>query len=239
MKSGLPKEAEAVLAWWWARAEPILAGHARSVMLFGSVTHEDFRPSWSDIDACVFLTAPLDAQQSDALAALHDLLARRFIEGGADGWRNSQLLEVTYLLAADELGAFSRLQLAETGMVYAGEAVEVARPGREDLAADSAWLLDALDSAPGDFSAIMLCGLIQEIARKTVYWRDGELVSKTVALEREIAAGSPFSDAYRLALGLRELGSARCADRLDELKDLVASIAAPARAELAGLLSAG
>ena len=236
MNSGLPKEAEAVLAWWWTRAEPILAGRARSVMLFGSVTHGDFRPAWSDIDAAVFLAAPLDRSQSDALAALHDELARRFVEGGAGGWRNSQLLEVSYLLDSQELGAFARLQLAETGMVYAGEAVNVARPGREELAADSIWLLDSLDRAPGDFSAIMLCGLIQEVARKTVFWRDGELVSKTVALQREIAAGSPFRDAYRLALELRNKGSARCVDRLDQMKDQVARLAGPAHAELAVLL---
>lgn len=45
-------------------------------------------------------------------------------------------------------------------------------------------------------------------ARSLVFWRDGAMLSKSAALEHEIAHGSPFAAAFQTALMVRREGSA-------------------------------
>ena len=71
------------------------------------------------------------------------------------------------------------------------------------------------------------------------FWLDGLWRSKTAALEREIAHGSPFGDAYRLALRLRREGSVLCDDHLPVLRSNMVGIAAPALATIERLLQPG
>jgi hypothetical protein len=79
----------------------------------------------------------------------------------------------------------------------------------------------------------MLAGLIQEIARQTVFWRDGRLLSKSEAMRREIERGSADAAAYALAQRLRAAGTRACVDHENDLRRTMASLAPRARAELA------
>ena len=61
-----------------------------------------------------------------------------------------------------------------------------------------------------------------------MFWRDGVMLSKTAALEREIANGSPFADVYAAALRLRREGRAATFPHLDEMRWHFQMIAGPA-----------
>ena len=188
-------EAEALLEEWWPKAQALCRDHVHCVQLFGSVTNEDYQPGWSDIDVCVLLDTPLEPET----AALDEEYRDR--------------IEATFLAEGQpRIEGFGRLQIATRSICWFGEPAEWTPPTREALVADMAWLFDALEETPGDFSAIRLAGLLMEVARQTVFWRDGEWLSKTAALQRE---------GYDFVLRLRCAGSAACADHIDELRDQV------------------
>ena len=262
----MPKEAAAVLEWWLPRAQEILARKLHSVMLYGSVCLDGFEPAWSDVDMCTVVLEPVTEDDAAALNRVHEDMEARFIQQGQGGWRSTQILEGEYIpaelvtepgaagmcyiattghrerRACTPLSAFYRYMLAHHGLCYAGERVAFAPPSREALLREARELMltgsrallrpDHADAA----SAISMTGVIQDIARTAVFWRDGEMLSKGAALEREIANRGPFADAYRLALQLRKAGSATCDDHRTEVRAKFLDIVGPAASMLDGLL---
>ncbi|MBC8443335.1 hypothetical protein H8D79_01270 [PVC group bacterium] len=263
----LPKEATAVLEWWFPRIRQILGPRLHSVMLYGSVCLDGFEPGWSDVDMCTVVEEPVSKEEALALDRVHEEMDKRFIEEGQGGWRNTQILEgeiipvdlaedgdatgVCYATMAghrerkvcNPLSAFYRYLLAYHGVCYAGKHVRFAPPSREALTAETRELMltgqgALLRPERAGASGIMMAGIIQDTARTIVFWRDGALLSKTAALEHEIAGGSPFVAAYRLALHLRKIGSAKCEAHRDELRARLLEIVVPAADLLRHLLAA-
>jgi len=265
-RANLPGEAAAVLEWWLPRVRQVLGPRLRSVMLYGSVCLDGFESGWSDIDMCTVVDEPVTEEEAVCLDRVHEEMDRRYIEEGQDGWQNTQILEgefiptelvedangagMCYITTAghrerkvcNPLSAFYRYMLAHHGLRYAGEHVRFTPPTRDELAAETRELMLTGQGAllrPGmaGASGIMMAGIIQDTARIIVFWRDGVLLSKTAALEREIAGGSLFADAYRLALHLRKAGSAKCEGHRDELRARLLEIVEPAAELLRQLLA--
>ena len=260
--SAIPQQVRPLLDWWLPRVRDLLGPDLRSVVLHGSVALGDFMPGWSDVDVCVAMEEPLAERAAEAIGALHDEMAARFIDGGAGGWRSGQAIEGPYIpvrLAGDPnavapcytaggttrryavghpITPFDRYMLAHFARILSGPDVGFAPPSpaslveqaRTDLRLVSEPHPDCLD-AP-----IWLAGIMHWLARSIVFWRDGVMLSKTAALEHEIAGGSPFADAFGLALALRQEGSAACAGRLDELRADFLSVAPRAAALLEELI---
>lgn len=55
----------------------LLAENKPSIYLYGSVTTDDFRPGWSDIDFLVLTESPIRPEQADALVNLRQTLMAR------------------------------------------------------------------------------------------------------------------------------------------------------------------
>jgi len=226
--------ARAALDTWLPVVRRHLGDSLVSAILFGGAALGEFAPRWSDVDVCV-------AVREEPPAALHrDLrtLAARFVDGGEGGWESGQFVE-SALVPVEELvrggtgrlGAFDLHQIARFGRLLEGDPIEVPAPGRDALIAAQREDLRAVESPRTD-RPIWLAGTLQHLARALVFWRDGEYVPKSVALEREIAAGSPHRGAFRLALRLRREGSRSCADHLEELRAGFAEAAPPLATEI-------
>jgi predicted nucleotidyltransferase len=250
----LPTEVESILSWWTPRVRDALGKNLKAVVLYGGTTLGEFCPGWSDVDACVVLCEPITSAEADAAAKLHDEMEKRFLRDGADGWRSGQVVEGAYIpaaMAADPslkspvftsygerrrrftgrpISPFDRYMLAHFGRRLSGEATPFAPATRESLVEqteEDVRSVETWDAGEGH-SAIWLAGMLHWIARAVVFWRDGRMVSKSAALRREIDAGSPYADAFSLALDIREEGSAAAAGHLQELRRRFAETAGPA-----------
>jgi hypothetical protein len=229
----LPVTVQRILAFWLPRAERGLQSRALSFSLFGGVALGDFAPRWSDVDVCVWLTGPRDDEETHGLDALGAETLERFVTHREGGWESGQAVEPLLLAveqaAADEggLSPFDRLVLSRHGVRIAGDPVPVAPPSRETLRRQLRTDLESL-ARPKLDRPIWLAGMIQWMARSLAFWRDGDVLGKTVALEREIEAGSQHSEAFRLALRMRcEEGSAACWDRHQEIREAYQAVAGP------------
>lgn len=243
VQSTIPSEVVTILEWWTPRITTILRAKLRSLTLFGSVTLGDFMPGWSDVDVCVVVGEPVTAIEHIQIERMHAVMRDRFIHYQAGGWQSGQAIEAVYLPTGVEtpwtvtqsIPPFDRYLLAHAGIRIAGERVAFAPPTRNELVAQTQQeLWPLIEPAEGCLEdPIWLAGMLQWLARTIAFWRDGTLLSKTVALQREIAAGSPFTDAYALTLRLRREGSAAAHAHYTELREAFCATAPPA----AGLLS--
>jgi hypothetical protein len=250
----MPCEVRTLLEWWLPRIGGILGKRVRSVVLFGGVALGDFQPGWSDVDICVVLDGPVSKDDASRIDRVHDEMRERFIVEALDGWRSEQAIEGPYIpfemtLDPDAkapcyaawgsrsqwsedspVSPFDRYLLAHHGVRLSGLEVSFVAPTRESLARQLGQGLASATSAAeiGCRSPIWLAGMIHFLARSVVFWRDGVMLSKTAALEREMANRSPFTDAFGLALRMREAGSAACRHHLEELRKAFLAIAEPA-----------
>jgi hypothetical protein len=207
-------------------------------LLYGGAPLGDFAPAWSDVDVCVIVRSGIEAPEATRLARIREELHRRFVLGGEGGWRSGQGVEAVYVAepALATLKPFDLLSLSLCGHVLSGERIEVPVPAREDLVGQLLEDVGALEAAgETPHTAIWHAAMLHWIARSLVYWREGELVSKTAALERVIAEGGPLSEAFRLALRVRMEGSAAAASHEDELRGALLSAAGPAADRLRSL----
>lgn len=263
--TALPKEVRALLAWWMPPIQSILGEKITSVVLYGGVTLGDFVPAWSDIDVCVVLDNPVSQGEGLRIGRVHDEMQERFVHQREGGWKSGQVIEGLYipleiathsdatdlcyiagttvrkLAECNPVSPFDRYMLAHSAVCYFGERASFVPPKRESLVRQLREDLQLLTSERDEClnSSIWLAGLIHWIARAIVFWRDGVMVSKTVALKGEIEAGSPFSEAYRLALRLREQGSQATEAHLGKLRKNFLLIAQPAADLLKKLVEEG
>ena len=233
----------ALLSWWQGEICATLGDKLQGALLGGSAVLDDFQPGWSDVDVCVVLHEAVTEAEGIAIGRVHDAMRARFIEGGENGWRSGQAIEGSYITAdmlrepksgicyvagggtrwwgeRDPLSPFDRLIYARHGVVLFGEAAPVGMPGTAALKAQSIRDAGQFAHPPAGClqSALWLAGIMHWLARTLVFWRNGVLLSKTAALEREIAAGGPLADAFRLPLTLRREGSATAHRYLEELR---------------------
>jgi len=231
-----------LVEWWLPQISAQFGEKLHAVVLYGSVTLGDFCPRWSDVDVCVVLTTPITPEEGAAIGDIHDRMRDRFIESKDAGWQSGQVIEGPYVpleLVADEtreapcytaygfgrkwavghpISAFDRYLLAHFGQLLAGTPVPFTPPSRQALIAHA---LEGVDSLrrwnESERSAIWLAGMLHWAARSLIFWRDGKMLSKSAALEYEIARESPYAAAFRLALAIRREGSERAAEHHAEL----------------------
>ncbi len=262
-KITIPNEVEELLAWWLPQTQKALGPKLKSVVLFGGVTMGDFMPGWSDVDVCVVLHSPITEQEGLKVGSIHDEMHKLFVQQANKNWESGQVIEGPYVpfqmvtdaektmpcyiaggttrkfANCNPITPFDRYMLSHFGVLYFGEAVSFSPPTRDDLVAQSKEDIGNLIS-PGDEilnSSIWLTGMLHWIARSMIFWRDGELLSKTAALEREVAAGSTFAEPFRLALRLRKAGSTATKSHLEELRTHFISIAKEAGEQLERFLN--
>ena len=119
----------------------ILADARPSIYLYGSVTAEDYRPGWSDVDLLVLTQAPITAAQADALVTLRQTLSARdpdtphyrLFEGGMldlGSFLTGESTRVVYwgttgerIKEAHAFSAFDRMSLLQTGQLLLGRDV--------------------------------------------------------------------------------------------------------------------
>jgi hypothetical protein len=235
----LPGEVQSLLDWWGPRVEAALGPRIVGMAIGGGLALGEFAPRWSDVDVCVWLDDPLSAEEAARVESIREEMGDLFLRRRSGGWRSGQVVEPRFLTAAgarlpaqEGQGPFERLVLAHHGFRLSGETVPVAPPGRELLLAQLRADLGRLGEPRLD-RPIWLTDMILWMARSLVFWRDGDLLGKSAATRREIAAGSPFAAAFRFAFRLRSQGSAACADHLPEARRHFLSVSAPVSAVLA------
>ncbi|MGE0191855.1 MAG: nucleotidyltransferase domain-containing protein [Planctomycetota bacterium] len=221
----LPAAVQGLLAWWLPRAEVACGDALRAMLLYGSVVLGDFQAGWSDVDVCAVLREPPSRTRERCLAELHHATELAFVEGREGPWSSGQTVDLLVLYAAHGdldhehvQDAFDQLGLATRTRVLAGESVTIAHPDRDALSRRSMRLEQEACSPPEGASAIWYAAVLQLLARAVVFWRDGELVSKTRALLRLIEERGQVAEAFELALRVRRGGSATAARHTDELR---------------------
>lgn len=247
-----------LLEWWFPRMQDVLGGKLHAVILYGSAVFGDFQPRWSDVDVCTVLTAAVDEEEAIRIGRLHDEMRDRFIGCRAEGWTSGQAIEGPYIplaLAADPerqdwcyiaggttrkrmlghpISPFDRYVLSHNGVCWRGTPTPFAPPARASLMHQLEEDLRSIESPSQGClnSSIWLAGIMHWLARSIVFWREGILLSKTAALEHEIAGNSPFAEAFRLALQLRREGSMATAPHLETLRRNFLAVNQPAAKHL-------
>ncbi len=226
-------EVTAILNWWVPRIQDIFDNNLRGVFLFGGVALGEFEPCWSDVDTCVAVRSPVTAAQAASLNAtlieMDDLFGRQ----GASGWRSKQTVQGAVITlrqaidiglaemcfyawsskgfheTCDPLSPFDRYQLAHCRKLISGNDVDFAKPERAALLEMTTKDLNSLEDAarnPEGYGVGTIASLLHWAARSLIFWRDGVLLAKSAALRNEINSGSPFAEAFQLALAVRERG---------------------------------
>lgn len=224
-----PEPVESILAWWLPRVTAVLGDELLGVTLTGSAALGDYNEGWSDVDVCVVTANGTRAEIAPLLGGIHDDM--REVYRRKSEWRSGQYVEGYYVsrelalrrrsedwsyvaggttrrhCLADPITPFDRYLLSHYGVAVAGEPTCFPPPLTHELAAQTRSDLATLQKYR-DQSALWLCGMLHWLARTIVYWRDGQMLSKTQALEREIAGGSMYREAFEMALAARREGSA-------------------------------
>lgn len=202
----------------------ILRDSEPSIYLYGSVTMDDFRPGWSDIDLLVLTRAPITQEQAETLVDLRQSLPKQHpvmryahaFEGGMlalDAFLKGYPTTVVYWGTSGqrirERHQFSSIDLWELyhgGQLLHGADVRVFLPipTPSNLHADVARHLDTiLQHGHGD-RGLYAFGWLLDIARGLYTLRHDAVISKTAAGEWVLAQHlCPDEAALRLALAVR------------------------------------
>lgn len=180
-----------------------LGGGMTALYLYGSVTMDDFRPGWSDIDVLCLTEAPLSEAQALPLVTLRQQLAAstgdpvyRSFEGAVVAlpeFLSGAYSRVVYWGTSGErmndrydFDAFSRVSLLRYGRLLAGSDVRdrLAMPGTDELRAAVAYHLATIRQVAGQTGpSLYSCGWLLDIARCLYTLRTGDILPKTAAGE--------------------------------------------------------
>nr|MBR4280296.1 nucleotidyltransferase domain-containing protein [Clostridia bacterium] len=181
----------------------ILADAQPSIYLYGSVTAEDYRPGWSDIDLLVLTRDVITDKQAADLLCLRQTLAGRdpltphyrLFEGGMldlGSFLTGDKTRVVYwgttgerITATHVFSAFDRISLLQTGQLLWGRDVRrhIETPGYEEvLSAVRAHLQSIREHGRGKRS-IYAYGWLLDIARCLYVVANGRPVTKTAAAQ--------------------------------------------------------
>jgi predicted nucleotidyltransferase len=232
-----------LLNWWQPKIQDILGSKIKSIELFGSVALGDYQPSSSDVDVCTVVEGEITNEEGQRIGQVHDEMRQRFINEGVEGLKLRQVIEGPYVpieLTKDSkaigycyiaggktrkwaecnpITAFDRYSICHVGKCIFGDAVSFTPPTRDELIEHLNQGLDGLLTASLEHlnSSYWLAEMLTFLARSLVFWRDGIMLSKTMALQQEIEAQTPFSQAFNLALQFRQRKSDMDLPSHDEL----------------------
>ncbi len=209
-----------------AAIRQILAGNPCTIYLYGSVTMNDFRPGWSDIDLLCLTEHPFDDATAEQLLTLRqDLLLRepnhpyyRSFEGAivpADDYLTRPSSRAVYWGTSGQrvtrcyvLDPFSQKELLNTGILVCGEDLRprMKMPAYEDLYAGMVSHYETIRQyAVTVPRRITSYGWLLDIARCIYTLRTGEILSKTAAAEWALENNlCPVPETLRKALYVRK-----------------------------------
>lgn len=183
--------------------ERILSDRSPSIYLYGSVTAEDYRPGWSDVDLLVLTDLPITASQAEALVPLRQtLIARdpdtphyRLFEGGMldlGSFLTGEETRVVYwgttgqrIKASHAFSAFDRASLLQNGQLLSGRDVRrhLEMPDYPEIHTAVAAHLAAIKTHGAGSRSIYAYGWLLDIARGLHALVTGRLTSKTAAAQ--------------------------------------------------------
>lgn len=203
----------------------ILSDCSPSVYLYGSVTLNDFRLGWSDIDILCLTQKPISKNQAERLVNLRQRLLDsepdnpyyRSFEGGIltlNSFLNAQTDRVVYWGTSGEniadsyrFDSFSMAELLDSGMLIYGNDVrkEMQYPTYEMLKCDVSRHYETIRKYAVDVGkSIKSFGWLLDIARCIYTLRTGKIIAKTTAGEWAIDIGvCPVPDALEKAVQVR------------------------------------
>lgn len=181
----------------------ILQVNDPSIYLYGSVTAEDFRPGWSDIDLLVLTGDPITPEQADTLVNLRQALAARdpatphyhLFEGGMldlGAFLTGEDTHVVYwgttgqrIKTQHAFSAFDRASLLQTGQLLLGRDVRrhIEMPTYEDIRAGVAAHLATIREHGTGSRSRFAYGWLLDIARGMHALLNGRLTTKTDAAQ--------------------------------------------------------
>ena len=181
----------------------ILAGAQPSIYLYGSVTAEDYRPGWSDVDLLVLTQSPITEPQANTLLHLRQILAQRdpatphyrLFEGGMldlGSFLTGEETHVVYWGTTGErikprhnFSSFDRLSLLRTGQLLLGRDVRrhMDAPTYDEVLADIRAHLQTIREHGQGARNLYAYGWLLDIARGLYVVMNGRPVTKTDAAQ--------------------------------------------------------
>lgn len=202
-----------------------LLGTQPSFYLYGSMTMNDYRPGWSDIDLLCLTPAPVTEDAAGMLVNLrqalqeqyHDKLYRSF-EGAIlqeEAFQNGTPCTAVYWGTSGQriqkgyaLDCFSRYELLTSGILLFGEdhRSRWELPGYDELRSAVHSHYDSIRlNAAKTGESLYSCGWLLDIARCLYTLRTGKVIAKTAAGEWALEAGlCPSPEAMEKALAIRK-----------------------------------
>lgn len=235
----------------------ILRENQPSIYLYGSVTLDDFKPGWSDIDLLVLTHHPITIPQSNALLMLRQTLpishpsaihARAF-EGGMlplTAFLDSTPATVVYwgtsgqrITDKHSVDPFSLWELHHCGRLLYGEDVRhfFPKPTPSDLHTAIARHLQTILQHGHGTRSLYAFGWLLDISRGLYTLRHHAVIAKTAAGEWALSEGlCPDADALQLALAVRRdpalLSQADVLERAEALTPAIQAYSQVLRREL-------
>ncbi|MBQ9121613.1 MAG: nucleotidyltransferase domain-containing protein [Clostridia bacterium] len=203
----------------------VLSDKLLAVYLYGSMTLDDFRPGWSDIDILCLTDGTVTAEEAARLVDLRQTLAERednsyyrCFEGAVvslDEFKVGTYTRVVYWgtgkqKVTDQYGfdAFSLFELMRYGRLLRGKDIrgELALPSYEELKRNVLRHYETIRKyAVQTGESIYSCGWLLDIARCIYTLRHYDILGKTQAGEWALANGlCPIADEMRRTLALRQ-----------------------------------
>ena len=181
----------------------ILESVQPSIYLYGSVTAEDFRPGWSDIDLLVLTQEPITETQADLLLHLRQTLALRdpdtphyrVFEGGMldlGSFLTGEDTRVVYWGTTGErikerhaFSAFDRASLLSNGQLLLGKDVRrhLEMPEYPEIATAAVSHAVTIRQHGAGSRSIYAYGWLLDIARCLYTLVNGRLTTKTAAAQ--------------------------------------------------------
>ena len=181
----------------------ILADAQPSIYLYGSVTAEDYRPGWSDVDLLVLTQEPITDAQANALVHLRQTLAARdphtphyrLFEGGMldlGSFLTGSETHVVYwgttgerIKTNHDFSAFDRISLLQTGQLLWGRDVRrhIEMPEYEEVVAAIAAHTRTIREHGNGARSIYAYGWLLDIARCMYVLVNGRPITKTAAAQ--------------------------------------------------------
>ena len=181
----------------------ILESARPSIYLYGSVTAEDFRPGWSDIDLLVLTQEPITETQADLLLTLRQQLAQRdpdtpyyrAFEGGMldlGSFLTNESTRVVYwgttgerIKERHDFSAFDRASLLQNGQLLLGKDVRrhFEMPEYPEIATAVISHAVSIRQHGKGARSLYAYGWLLDIARCMYTLVNGRLTTKTTAAQ--------------------------------------------------------
>ena len=181
----------------------ILESVQPSIYLYGSVTAEDFRPGWSDIDLLVLTQEPITETQADLLLTLRQQLAQRdpdtpyyrAFEGGMldlGSFLTNESTRVVYwgttgerIKERHDFSAFDRASLLQNGQLLLGKDVRrhCEMPEYPEIATAVISHAVSIRQHGKGARSLYAYGWLLDIARCMYTLVNGRLTTKTTAAQ--------------------------------------------------------